>query len=349
MTRRSGDEDELRAGSTKPSNICLRKLWPLSATLLIAAAGCVTAPEQPGTPTPPLRPDSVGQSLPSSAKTDFHSTATPRQQFQVHIDFGRAFESQGSLDAAIHEYQDALSVVESRRRGSFRAADEALAHRRIASALDRLGRFAQAETHYQKALKLSPKDPKIWNNAGYSYYLQGRWSDAERALNTAARLAPEDERIRTNLGLTLAAQGHSQAALPLLSRANGEAIGHANLGYLLASSGDLELARQQYEIALAMRPDLDIARRALAQIDSKQHGTGLAASAPNATVERTRSTVHPIDPVVNQTSTTRAKIPPPKPLRIPPDARAPFTATDRAMIAPAVPSTAIELPPPPPG
>ena len=43
-----------------------------------------------------------------------------------------------------------------------------------------LGRFAQAETHYQKALKLSPKDPKIWNDAGYSYYLQGRWADAER-------------------------------------------------------------------------------------------------------------------------------------------------------------------------
>ena len=115
----------------------------------------------------------------------------------MHIDFGRAFESQGNLDAAIQEYQDALTVIETRRHGPFRPSDEALAHRRIGSAMDRLGRFAQAETHYKKALKQSPKDPKIWNDAGYSYYLQGRWADAERALKTAAHFAPDDERIRS--------------------------------------------------------------------------------------------------------------------------------------------------------
>ena len=156
---------------------------------------------------------------------------------------------------------------------------------------DRLGRFAQAETHYQKALKLSPKDPKIWNDAGYSYYLQGRWADAERALNTAVRLAPEDERIRTNLGLTLAAQGRTQEALPLLSRANGEAIGHANLGYLLAATGQLDLARQQYETALALRPDLDggpacASRRS---ITSNEHASEPCALAtPNVAAQGTR-------------------------------------------------------------
>ena len=59
--------------------------------------------------------------------------------------------------------------------------------------MDRLGRFAQAETHYQKALKLNPKDPKIWNDAGYSYYLQAGWADAERALTR-----PPGSRPRTN-------------------------------------------------------------------------------------------------------------------------------------------------------
>ena len=42
----------------------------------------------------------------------------------------------------------------------------------------------------KKALKLSPKDPKIWNDAGYSYYLQGRWTDAERALQDGRRSSP---------------------------------------------------------------------------------------------------------------------------------------------------------------
>ena len=188
--------------------------------------------------------------------TTFHKTATERQKFQVHIDFGKVFETQGNLDRAVQEYQDALKVAEARGHGELNAADEALAHRRIASALDRLGQFRQSEAHYQKAQKLAPKDPKVWNDAGYSYYLQGRWAEAERSLRTAMKLAPDDARVRTNLGMTLAAAGKTEEALPLLSTNQGDAIGHANLGYLLASTGQYERARQEYQAALSMRPDL---------------------------------------------------------------------------------------------
>ena len=298
-------------------------IWSLAATSAITAAGCVTAPRQSDTPPHMAQDDpkttGADQASLPNARTDFHEKATSRQQFQVHIDFGRVFETQGNLEAAIHEYQDALTVVENKRRGPFRSADEAVAHRRIGGAMDRLGRFAQAETHYKKALKLSPKDTKIWNDAGYSYYLQGRWADSERALKTALRLAPEDERVRTNLGLTLAALGRTQEALPLLSQSNGEAIGHANLGYLLAATGQLDLARQQYETALAQRPDLTVARHALAQIDHKQVLSQSAGVLPTMPGQGVRSTAHPVDPGVNQASTARIKIPPPLPSRILPE------------------------------
>jgi tetratricopeptide (TPR) repeat protein len=352
MTRRPGDARERLMCLCELRRARSIVLWTLLATSVLAAPGCVTTPRQTSSPAPAHDPgptSGADQAALPTSRTDFHEKATERQQFQVHIDFGRAFESQGNLDAAIKEYQDALAVVENKRRGPFQAADAALAHRRIGSAMDRMGRFVQAETHYQKALKLSPKDPKIWNDAGYSYYLQGRWADAERALNTAARLSPEDERVRTNLGLTLAAQGRTQEALPLLSRANGEAIGHVNLGYLLAASGQLDLARQQYEIALAMRPDLTVARRALAQIDHKQQNTTTSTAPPNATAEHTRSTAHPIDPGVSQVSTTQAKIPPPLPIRILPEARAPVAVSrDEAKDPPSSLPDLVPLPPPPP-
>ena len=112
---------------------------------------------------------------------------TQDQRIHVHLDLGRVFEQKGNLEAALMEYQQALAACERKGVGRTRSADEALAHRRIANALDRMGRFAQAEVHYRKALHLSPRDPKIWNDAGYSYYLQGRWADAERTLKTAAR------------------------------------------------------------------------------------------------------------------------------------------------------------------
>ena len=74
-------------------------------------------------------------------------------------------------------------------------------------------------------------------------------------------------RITTNLGLTLAAAGRTKEAMPLLSQYSGDAIGHANLGFLLAATGQVDLARQQYLQALALRPNLALAQRALAQLD----------------------------------------------------------------------------------
>jgi tetratricopeptide (TPR) repeat protein len=329
-------------------------IWSLAAATALATGGCVTAPRQADSPAaaaPTTNDDAkaagADQTPSPNPRTDFHEKATARQQFQVHIDFGRAFEAQGNLDAAIVEYQDALKVTENKRRGPFRPADEALAHRRIGGAMDRMGRFAQAETHYKHALKLSPKDPKTWNDAGYSYYLQGRWADAEQALKTAVRLAPNDERIRTNLGLTLAAEGRTSEALPLLSQANSEAIGHINLGYLLAASGQLDLARQQYETALTLRPDLTVARRALAQLEHKQALTQSGGAPSTLPAQGIRSTAHPIDPSVNQASTAAIKVPPPLPKRILPEARAPIEVDRQASRASANILNQVPLPAPP--
>ncbi len=271
---------------------------PLAALL---TSGCVEVPRRPASPdpAPPQAPQTAAPAgaldlsqKERAAQNQSRSTASPRQKYQVHIDFGRIFESQGNYDAAIMEYQDALTVLQDKRRGDFEPADEALAHRRMGGALDRLGRFAQAEVHYKKALKLAQKDPRIWNDAGYSYYLQGRFAEAENAFKTALQFAPDDERIKTNLGLALAAAGRSEEALPLLSRATGDAIGHANLGYLLAATGQLDLARQQYETALALRPDLALARRALVQLDRQQQGMNALAASPAQLVRAVHGLLH---------------------------------------------------------
>jgi Flp pilus assembly protein TadD len=326
------------------------------AALALATGGCLVTPRR-ADPPPPDSPTVVQNetstpqmdlSRPHDPKTVFHEKATDRQRFQVHIDFGRIFETQGNFDSAVLEYQDALTVVEKKRHGPFRPSDEALAHRRMAGALDRLGRFAQAETHYKQALNLSPKDPKIWNDAGYSYYLRGRWADAERALMTAAKLAPDDERIRVNLGLTLAAQGRTESALPLLSHTSGDAVGHANLGYLLASTGQFDLARRQYEQALALRPDFDLPRRALARIELQQGHSQSSGAPPNMMAEHTRTTAHPVDSSVNQASAASVKIPPPRPWRILHDAGAAGLADSQASSPPPSPIPAsVPFPPPP--
>lgn len=247
-----------------------RRAVALAASLAMVVGGCVVAPVQPPEPAPPARNQAQSQPMRQAGPTtDFHANPTDRQRFQVRIDFGRIFEKQGNFDAAITEYQEALTVAKSRQGGRFTDADAAVAERRMAVANDRMGRFAQAEVHYKQALKHAPKDPRVWNDVGYSYYIQGRYQDAERALKTASKLAPDDERARLNLGLALAAAGRPEEALPLLSKAGGDAVGHANLGYLLAATGQPELAKLEYRKALAIRPDLEVARRAMASLEYK--------------------------------------------------------------------------------
>ena len=211
--------------------------------------------------------------------------------------------------------------------------------------LDRLGRFAQAEVHYQKALKAAPKDAKVWNDAGYSYYLQSRWSDAERALRTAAKLAPDDERVRINLGLALAAAGKTDEAFPLLSQSTSNAAGHANLGYLLAATGQYDLARRQYETALALRPDMDLARRALARLDRQQQNPDRPAGNGTQLATNVRSTAHPVDVSVKPAAAPISRIPPPRSWRLPKGARAADGSADGRSEEPLVDLDA--LPPPP--
>ena len=115
---------------------------------------------------------------------------TQDQRVNVHLDLGKRLRDPGELRGGAPGIPGGPCGRRARGIGKTRSHEEALAHRRMGNALDRLGRFAQAEVHYKKAIRLSPKDPKVWNDAGYSYYLQGRWADAERTLKTAAKPAP---------------------------------------------------------------------------------------------------------------------------------------------------------------
>jgi Flp pilus assembly protein TadD len=310
-----------RARSTGP--IPRRRIVPSLACFLWAVAGCQSMIPLPslskaGTATAAGADGSRNQARPARAqapapfdgavaRTDFRSEVSPSQQCNVHLELARGFEAQGHFDAAVAEYDKALEACARRGAGlagpAVAKAQKALVHRRMAAAFDRLGRFAQAEAHYRSALKISPNDSKVWNDAGYSYYLQSRWKDAERSLKTAAKLDPDNPRIQTNLGLTLAAAGKTDAALAALTKAGGPAVGHANLGYLLAAAGKTDAARQHYQTALRLQPELSQARQALAQLDVLQSRTTALSAARAGPLPPLPST----DSRLSRASTTRAK------------------------------------------
>jgi tetratricopeptide (TPR) repeat protein len=215
-------------------------------------------------------PTSTSLAQTSEKPADFGKPLTPEQQVRVHLDLARAAETQQDIEASLEQYQKALEAIASGAKGMKPAAAQAsraLVHRRMAATLDRAGQFEQAEAQYKLALKEAPADPKIWNDMGYSYYLQGKWDQAQHALSRACEIDGQDKRALTNLGLARAAGGDVQGAFDVLSRAGTMASAHVNIGYVLAASGKAEEAREHFREALRLQPSLKTANQALAQID----------------------------------------------------------------------------------
>jgi tetratricopeptide (TPR) repeat protein len=258
----------------------------LCPVLTTAGFGCRTAhPRADESPPMSSRTLTASSGIKAELKTDhndFRAKVERGQEAGVHLDMGRGYESRGQPDIAAAEYQKALEVLDRPGRDGESShlivEQKATAHRRLAELLDRQGRFAQSDLHYKAALKVAPNDPKVWNNAGYSYYIQGRWEEAERTLRTALRLAPEDSKIATNLGLTLTALGKEPEAFKLLSKPGGTVAAHQNMGYVLASTGRTAEAADHYRKALVLQPDLVTVKNALAKLG--ESSPSLLAEAP---------------------------------------------------------------------
>lgn len=189
------------------------------------------------------------------------------QRIGVHLDLGRVLESQDRPDAALGEYRKAVEAyreVGDRVRGD--SEEKADLHRKLARAFDHLGLSEEAKSHYRTAQKKAPRDPKVWNDAGYSAFFQGRFEEAEGLLRKAAKLDPANPRILTNLGMALAAEGKVDPALEVLTKASGPLAARMNLAYVLASTGQADEARKQYRAVLATNPDLELARKGLAKL-----------------------------------------------------------------------------------
>ncbi|MFO0953972.1 MAG: tetratricopeptide repeat protein [Isosphaeraceae bacterium] len=322
----------------------------LSGALALGLTGCKTVESKPQPNQTSMMPTLDGSpENPFAGKTDFTREMSADQKFNVHLELGRVYESKQSLEAALVEYQKAADLAEKKggllTSNSFGPDKRALVQRRMGGANDRMGRFTQAEIHYRKALEHAPTDAKVWNDIGYSYYLQNRLLDAENALKTAQSMDPNNPKILTNMGLTLAAAGKQDEALQALSRAGGPAVGHANLGFILAAMGKMDEARAQYQLALELQPQLTAARDAIAKLDAPP-----VLNAPTALV----ASAAPRPAGVPTSPPASAPTPPPivsqvKPAGAGPEAKS-DSVTRTAAPEPAAPQppAPVEVPPAPP-
>lgn len=173
-----------------------------------------------------------------------------------------------------------------------------VAHCNLGALYTTRGKFGEAVSHFEQALRIQPGSATARNGLGAGLLAEGRVDDAIRELRETLRVDPAHFNTRWNLSKALVRKGDlagataeldallrqkpndadAQAGLAMvyfMQQRYDEALPHfqeavrlrpedadirTNLGALLASRGDLRGAIQSFEAALKLNPDDKVAQ-----------------------------------------------------------------------------------------
>jgi Flp pilus assembly protein TadD len=150
-----------------------------------------------------------------------------------------------------------------------RSQDPAIAHR-LGIVAARQGRLEEARQQFEKAAAMGGQSSELLTDLGYCYYLMDNLPAAEQNLQSALAQDPQNQRARNNLALAVGEQGRFEESLAHFKLVNSEAAAHANLAYVYSQVGELQLAKEEYNLALSMNKQLRPAAEALVQIASEE-------------------------------------------------------------------------------
>jgi tetratricopeptide (TPR) repeat protein len=121
------------------------------------------------------------------------------------------------------------------------------------------GKYVEAVSNYQAAVKLSPEDEDAHYNLGLAYAKQGNRDGAKHEYLEALRIYPEYPEARNNLGNMLLTEGNVEGAVTNFKAAlevnSDDPLLHNNLGHALARQGKYDEAIASFREALRLKPD----------------------------------------------------------------------------------------------
>ena len=191
--------------------------------------------------------------------------------------------------------------------------------RPYASTLNNLGvlrsqqkRYDEAISYFQQAMSERPNYMSPHKNLAKTYADMGRDRDAEREYRTAIALAPLSSGTRNAFGQFLLDHGRTaeaQQQFAISAEADPNAEAEANLGNLLAATGDPDGARGAYSRAVKMDPFDSRAHFGLAKIDEDEGRLAEALSGYRAGLETDPGNAEAREAVSRLSSKTGAQTP----------------------------------------
>lgn len=116
------------------------------------------------------------------------------------------------------------------------------------------GNHDDARLFFGKAIKISPKNPEIINNIGYSLYMDDQMEKAQSYFLWAIKEKKDFNRAIYNYALTLARQKHYVEALSTFGRVMPHSEANNNIGYIAMKNGDFDKAESYFRRAIQLSP-----------------------------------------------------------------------------------------------
>jgi protein O-mannosyl-transferase len=152
-------------------------------------------------------------------------------------------------------FQEALSHSQTAVR---LVPDSAEAHMNLAGAFGNTGNPAASEEHYRQALRLQPKSLNAHSWLGVALMQQGRTAESLREEQIAVQLAPESSIARDNLGRLLVSLGRIDEAIPQYTEAvrlePDDPELHCHFGIALGNAQKIDEAIREFNEALQLKP-----------------------------------------------------------------------------------------------
>ena len=125
-----------------------------------------------------------------------HTLQVTTSNASIHSMLGGTLDNEGDLDAAIHEYLEALRISPGLIR----------AHNNLGLALAKKGYLDEAIKEFQEELRINPNATFAHVNLGNALAIKGNLDAAIHQYQEALRINPDDKDAHYNLGLALAPQ-----------------------------------------------------------------------------------------------------------------------------------------------
>jgi tetratricopeptide (TPR) repeat protein len=138
-----------------------------------------------------------------------HNIAKNPADFEAHYNLGSMLQAKDNLDAAVREYEQAVSL----------RPEDAAGNNALGAALVAQGNTMQAAEFLRKALRARPDYFDAHYNLGFALAGQNDLAGSVEQFQFALQLRPDDAGAQANLGVALAQMGRYREAKNHLERA----------------------------------------------------------------------------------------------------------------------------------